>query len=498
MNTKRIGLIGILHESNTFAAKPTTLASFQEATLSTGEEFRKRFANGLHETSGFFQSLEKHNIQAVPIIMGWATPSGAVTKQTLDTLIAMMNDQLDKAGHLDGLLIAPHGAGVSEEFPDMDGHWMSLLRQRFPRPFPIIATCDPHANLTPKMVAAVDALTAYRSNPHLDQRIRGIEAGDLMARTLKGEIKPTVAASFPPIAINIERQLTTAEPCLSMYKMADELLKTPGVLTNSVVLGFPYSDVHELGSAFITVTDNNPALAQKLSNDMAAWLTAHRTDFIGQMISVEDAVKDAISSPGPVGLLDMGDNVGGGSAADGTTLAFALEKAMQEKAAQGISLKSFICIYDPQAQSQARAAGPGAKLTLTMGGKSDDKHGKPFTASVTVNQLADGKYKETKPTHGGFTDFDMGPTAIVQTTHGLVIMLTSLRAFPTSLVQLLAFNLDPASFQTIVAKGVHAPVGAYAAVCKKMIRVNTPGTTNADMLTFTYKNRRKPLFPFEQ
>jgi len=31
----------------------------------------------------------------------------------------------------------------------------------------------PHANLSPAMVAATDALIAYRTNPHVDQRARG-------------------------------------------------------------------------------------------------------------------------------------------------------------------------------------------------------------------------------------------------------------------------------------------------------------------------------------
>ncbi len=492
MATLRVGIIGLLHESNTFSAKPTTFQDFEQIVLATGQDFKNRFGNGLHETSGFFQSMEANGIEAVPLLMAWATPAGAVTRDTLTRLIGMLTKELDAAGHLDGLLIAPHGAGVSEDFPDMDGHWMSLLRKRFPRPFPIIATCDPHANLTQQMVSSVDALVAYRSNPHLDQKQRGLEAGKLMARTLKGEIKPTVAAAFPPVAINIERQLTTAEPCLSMYRMADAGLRNRGVLSNSVILGFPYADVQEMGSAFVVVTNDNPRQAQELANEMAAWLIKNKQSFVGQMITVDDAVKDAIASPGPVGLLDMGDNVGGGSAADGTTLAFAIEKA-----SEGKNIKSFMCIFDPEAQTLARNAGVGAKLSLTMGGKSDNKHGKPFTANVTVKQVVEGKFKETKPTHGGFTDFNMGLTAIVETDNGLTIMLTSLRAFPSSLVQLTAFDLDPASFQIIVAKGVHAPVGAYAAACKKMIRVNTPGTTNADMLTFNYKYRRRPLFPFE-
>jgi microcystin degradation protein MlrC len=76
-------------------------------------------------------------------------------------------------------------------------------------------------------------------------------------------------------------------------------------------------------------------------------------------------------------------------------------------------------------------------------------------------------------------------------------MLTSRRAMPSSLIQLTHCGLDPSSFEVIVAKGVHAPVAAYAPVCKTIIRVNTPGPTTADMRSLTYSHRRRPLFPFE-
>ncbi|MEZ6125588.1 MAG: M81 family metallopeptidase [Planctomycetaceae bacterium] len=39
-----------------------------------------------------------------------------------------MLDAVRNAGPLDGILVAPHGATVSENFPDADGHWLSVLR----------------------------------------------------------------------------------------------------------------------------------------------------------------------------------------------------------------------------------------------------------------------------------------------------------------------------------------------------------------------------------
>jgi microcystin degradation protein MlrC len=59
-------------------------------------------------------------------------------------------------------------------------------------------------------------------------------------------------------------------------------------------------------------------------------------------------------------------------------------------------------------------------------------------------------------------------------------------------------GLDPAAFQIIIAKGVHSPLPALRPYCKKLIRVNTPGATSADLKNFQYQYRRRPLFPFEE
>ena len=77
-------------------------------------------------------------------------------------------------------------------------------------------------------------------------------------------------------------------------------------------------------------------------------------------------------------------------------------------------------------------------------------------------------------------------------------MLMSNRVPPFSLQQLTSFDIQPEHFDVIVAKGVIAPIAAYAPVCKTIFQVDTPGPTQANMTSFVYRNRRKPLFPFEK
>lgn len=122
-----------------------------------------------------------------------------------------------------------------------------------------------------------------------------------------------------------------------------------------------------------------------------------------------------------------------------------------------------------------------------------------FTARFRVRSLHEGKFTESQARHGGFTEFDQGRTAILETIESAVtVMLTSRRMPPFSLSQLTACGIDPASLKIIAAKGVIAPMAAYRELAARFIHVDTPGATRADMTKLTYGNRRKPLFPFEQ
>jgi microcystin degradation protein MlrC len=486
----RVGIIGLQHESNSFMPNPTTLADFQRDILVTGDAVRTRMGKAFHEVGGFFEALDNAGVTAVPILMARAVPSGVIEDAALDHCLDLIKKGLEAAGPLDGLLVAPHGAAIGQSHPDMDGYWVSKVREWFGKDKPIVMTLDLHTNLSAQMVAAADATVLYGCNPHLDQRERGIEAANLMIRTLKKEIKPVQAAAFPAIAINIERQHTFEEPCVGLYQFAQSLRSRPGVLYTGIALGFAYSDVQEMGSAFIAVTDNEPVLAQKIANELAQYVIDRKQDFVAVLTSPEDAVTEAARRPGPICMLDMGDNVGGGAPGDGVLIAHVVHKRCGPK--------TFTALWDPEAQAKARAAGVGAKLKLAMGGKSDKAYGPPLVAEVMVIRLHDGKFTEPTVTHWGMTDFDMGPTAVVETETGLTIQLTTNRTYPTSLVQITTCGLDPVNFHILIAKGVHAPIGAYKRVCKSAIRVNTPGHTTADLSLLTFHHRRKPLFPFER
>jgi microcystin degradation protein MlrC len=483
----RVGILSFQHESNTFSSLPTDLDAFE---IAAGDEMVERWGGTHSEVAGFLEALETDGLEAVPLYMATATPGGTVTSRAFAHILESIHEALEARPALDGLLIAPHGAGVSEQNPDMDGFWVERVRSIVGDELPIICTLDLHANVSPRMINACNATIAYRTNPHLDTFERGVEAARLMIRTLGGEVKPVQAGSWPPVSVNILSQGTSAPPCSTLSGLVDDVRRRDGVLSASVCLGFPFADVAEMGTSFNVVADGDAELARMFADELAVYLVEHRHEFDPPFVYAPEAVERSAGLKGPVCLLDTGDNVGGGSAGDGTVIAHEIARRRGPPA--------FVCLYDPEGVARLEGLGAGSSAHLTLGGKQDDLHGPPLELDVTVRSHHDGRFTESEVRHGGETQYDMGRTVVVDSDVGLTVQLTSKRIVPFSLNQLLSCDIDPSEFQIVVAKGVHAPAAAYDPVCTELIRVTTPGATTPDMSRLHFEHVRNPLYPLQE
>jgi len=482
--------MGIYHETNTFIDMPTTLDDFQDNFWLVGDQIQAEYAGAHHEISGVIEVITAaDDMELVPVFYTMATPGGMIDKRAYEAILTELWRHLDQCGPIDGCVVVPHGAGVAEGYPDMDGHWLTELRRKVGPHIPITGTLDPHANVSPAMAEATDALVAYASNPHIDQRIAGLKAAQLMVRILRGEINPLQKLVQLPLAISIEQQYTSQEPCRSLIASMNQWAGEKGFVSASLLLGFPYADVAEMGSGFILVADaQNLDKAtddlQEVAHRLSDYVLDRRASFNGEKTSIKQVYETLPGLAKPVLLLDMGDNVGGGGPGNSTILIEYLEN----KSFTNV----FTCLADPNAVNVAFSYSPGDRFPITLNTAQGN-----WSTEVILRQLSDGLFKEDKPKHGGFVNYNMGKTAIVETLIGNTLMLTSRRTPPYSLGQLTTFGLAPASFNGIIAKGVNAPIAAYASVCPTIVQVDTPGVTQADMTLFAYHHRRKPMYPFE-
>jgi microcystin degradation protein MlrC len=490
MTIKRIGIAGFLHESNTFLSVPTTYEHFASTCLVEGDALLRRWRGSHHELGGFLEGAERFAFQPVPLLSTFAMPSGAITAEAFERIADGIVDRFRQALPLDGLLVALHGATVAENYPDADGEVLARLRSVVGPDFPIVNTLDLHANISPRMASGSHATVVYRSNPHLDQKERGLEAAGLMDRVLRRQIRPVQALATPPMLIQIAKQYTSEQPALGLYDDLQRVLSWPGILSASVAMGFNYADVAEMGASFLAVADGNAELASQAAQWMAGRAWARRAEFVSHLPSPEEAVRIAVQSENaPVALMDIGDNVGGGSPGDSTVL---FAEILRQQVPDAM-----VILYDPEAVNACVAAGVRATVDLRAGGKTDRLHGDPVSVRGCVRTLSDGLFFETQVRHGGWGAGDQGVTAVVETEQQHTIVLTSRRMAPMSLEQVISLGIHPERKRILIVKGVVAPRAAYAPVAPHILLVDTPGVTSDNPRQFEYHHRRRPLYPLE-
>jgi microcystin degradation protein MlrC len=485
----RFALLGLAHETNTFSPVVTDLAKFASDGTVRGEAIIDKHRTAHTTLAGFLAAAEGAGVEAVPLMWAWANPSGTIPAETFESLCDEMLDMLREQGPWDGVMLAQHGACVSEEHPDADGEFVRRVRQTV-GDIPIGVAYDMHANVSQRVVDQATVVVGYLTNPHVDARERAWECGDLVIRTARGEITPTMAFRQLNVAISILRQSTLDDPMAGIMTRAATVLDESGVLSHSVWEGYPYADVEAMGMSCLVVTDGDEALATSMCDRIANDLWQHRDQFQGTAVAPEQAVT-FVSDDGPVVLLDVGDNVGGGGDGRSTVL---LEAMIAAGVGGGV-----VILHEQLAVDECLAAGIGAEVTLKLGVGAVDVDGKPrsLTITGTVRAESNGLYEEPRATHGGFRFFDQGSTVVVALAEDNLVVLTSKLVLPTSPEQLRSVGVEPTQRTRIVAKGVVSPRAGYEPIAGQLVLVDTPGVTAADLSTFAYHHRRRPMEPFE-
>lgn len=489
----RIAVGGILHESNTFSRDPTDLDDFRGRSLRRGNGIRDEYAASQHEVGGFIEGAQTHGLELVYTLVANATPAGPVTDRAFDALMHELVERIEQAGRIDGVLLALHGAMVVDSHLDGDAEVLRRLRRALGRELPIVVTHDAHANVAPVEVELSTALVLYKEVPHVDQRERGIHAAEIMAKIVKEGVRPAQAITKPPLLYNILFHNTNREPMLPLVQEARRLEESdPRILGVSVPVGYQYSDVPQMGPSVVVVTDGDRQLAQAEADRLGAMMWEHRKVMHLDLPDAAEAVAMALKEPKmPVVLVEMGDNIGGGSAGDSTAI---LSELVRQEARGYVS-----AMFDREAVLHAVEAGIGGEFDHLVGGKSDDLHGDPVRIEGKVKLIYDGQYTETAVRHGGRRYLDQGLTAVIHaqgSTEDLpnVVLINSKRHTPFSLGQLTSAGIVPERQRILVVKAAVAFRAAYEPIAGTIIEVDTPGLTAVNPRRFTYRRVRADLF----
>ena len=489
----RIAVGGLSAESNSLYPRKLVMAERGGAPLSR-EQWIERQAKLHTVASGVVEASQRLGLEICPVVQAGAGSLGYVEDASFNLVLNRLVEQLKTASpKFDGIILINHGAMVVESFPHGDAEVARRVRIAMGKNFPIVVTQDFHANIAQELIDNSNAVVAYKENPHLDTKERGIQAATIMSGIISGKLKPVQALAKPPMLLNIVYEDTFHPPLKPLVDESRRLERTnPKILAVSVVGGYQYADVPAMGPSVIVVTNNDPALAKREAQRLGDMLWALREKLVFKVPDAAEAVRQAMNNGKfPVTLMDTGDNIGGGSAGDGT---FVLAELIRQNAQGWV-----VTISDPESDQAAFRAGVGKTIDLMVGGKTDTLHGRPVRIRGRVKALHDGKYVELEVRHGGGRYSDMGLTAVIEvegSTPDLpnLLLLTMRPTSPNSLHQLISNGVYPERQRILVAKGTTAPRAAYEPISARIIEVNTPGATDVNPAHFTYRHVRRPLF----
>ena len=483
----RFALGGYLVAANTFATQRLGLERFQRAMLRGDAVLRMARAGGA--LGGFAQSLPSGS-DLVPLPFVFPGLAGKITDDAHEWTKQEMLKSLREAGTIDGVFLQMHGTAACDRLEDCEGDLLAAVRATVGDRTPVIVSLDGHANVTPLMVAQATMLIGVKTNPHYDFA----ETGRLAARVMIGmrdrSIAPSSAWAQPAMAPALQKlYIAPGWPMEHLMRLARNYQASdPRVIDVSLLCGFFCSERRETGISVVVTTDREPNLAREIAEKMKEACWTQRHSFHTDMVSVEDAVREAIATDeGPVVLGDLADSGGAGTPGDGTAILAELLK----QSARGAVIGN---IADPAAVREAIAAGVGRNITLTVGGKVDRFHGDPVAISGRVRTIHDGVFTASTRFNAGTVH--RGPTVVVD-CGGTEVILTSRPVLVFEANHFRSLGIEPTTRKILVCKAEMQHRAGFDGIARAFIDVDAPGLATQILSRLPYTKIRRPVFPLD-
>ena len=488
----RIALGEIVQETGSFTPARMGRAAFEAYGLYQGAELLEQLP-GVGPPGGFLQvaQMQDENVEVVPLVRAWAGAGAKILDETSDELLEMLLQPLRDAGQLDAVYLSLHGAASSEREDDLEGAILAAVRDVIGPDVPLVCPLDHHANITARMVDCADLLVGHETQPH-DPLATGVKAARLLFDWVRTGCRPAIAWRKIPMITPQDQFLTSGGPMKEWFDRARALEQQPGVLDVSPYPMQPWLDVAEGGWAVVVHTEDDAVLADQLAAEMGALAWELRAAFWqSERVEVAEAVRRAYAHQDGVRVLsDTGDSVYGGAPGDSTWI---LRELLRQAAGQPETGRTMLVpIVDRAAVDVALAAGVGAEITVSLGGKIDHQFNQPVSATGTVLAVSESYQADIEERGsvevGGVALLQVGPVYIaVMASAGFAI------CHPI-LYQHLGLEIERA--RAVVVKTA-SNFQYFAPWRKELIRVDSPGMTQSDLAAFTWTRTPRPIYPFD-
>jgi microcystin degradation protein MlrC len=485
----RIVIAQLKHETNTFSPLSTPLERFAHARPWQGAAAYEALKGTGTAISAFIDLAEEAGAEIELPVAAHAPPSGPVAQSAYEAFAERIVDAVARG--CDAVLLDLHGAMVTERFEDGEGELLARLRRVAPK-VPIGVAHDMHANLFPATGKHATVLAGYQAYPHLDMYETGARVGWPILAMLNANARPTLAFGHRPMLPHVMRQSSLDSPNREIQARAREM-EAGGALCASFFTGFPHADVPYAGASAAVVTDGDLALARALCDELLDMGWAAREDFVYRAEPLEHSIARAAQIEArPVVLLDHCDNCASGGTMDSMAVLSAMLDAGLEDACA-------FAICDPAAVARMRAAGVGAAVTLSLGGKLEMPSlrlkGTPRTVSGKVKTLSEGRFRNEGPMARG-EHVDMGPSAVLDTGR-VEIIVVSRQVEPYDIAAFRAVGIDPGAKRYVMLKSrVHWRAG-LGELARAVVECAGTGVCTSDYSQLRFNRVRRPMYPLD-
>ena len=480
---KRIFTAALATEINTYSPLPVAMDDFQEQLLARPGKHPDRPTTVTGPIIAARRHADEHGWTVIEGTAASAQPGGLVNRSTYESLRDEILDQIKVALPLDAIVLGLHGAMVAHGYDDCEGDLLQRARSIVGADVLITAEFDPHCHFTQAMADALDIAVFYQEFPHVDSYQRAEQLIELVARTLKREVKPCLSTYDCRM---IDVLPTSREPMKSLVERIRQIEREDErILSVSIVHGFRAADVPEMGSKVVVISDNDHAYGYALAKTLARELFDNWGKTFPQLLTPEQAIAQAQACPRqPVIVADVWSNPGGGVPGDNTFFLKALLDAKVDNTA-------LATIWDPMAVRICFAAGVGAKLRLRFGGKSCAGIGDPVDANIIVKTLH-GNATQT------FVDavISLGPSAVVQVA-GIEVILNTFRTQVFEPNIFTNLEIPVLERDLLVVKSTNHFYQGFRAISEDIYYVETPGVYPSDYKNTIYSKVRRPLRPLD-
>ncbi|MHB1414221.1 MAG: M81 family metallopeptidase [Chloroflexota bacterium] len=484
----RVLLAGLKHEVNTFVPGTITLADFRERFhLLEGEDvLGPRHGSG-HEVDGIAEVAQAAGIELIPVISVHAGAGPRVADDAYEYVRArVLAAARQYRDQIDGVMLALHGAMATESSEDPEGELVAAVRAIVGPEMPIAVSFDMHCHFTSVKAGAADIIVGYHTHPHVDFVDTGARAMRLLARTLRGEVKPVVAYRKLRMLASAEKHNTSRPPAVEVMNRIAEMEQEPGILAATYFPSQPWMDLKELGLSTVVVADGDRSLAQARADELGRMCWERRERYLVQKTPIREAVEKSLAGQDkPWVLSDSADAVTGGGHGDGNAL-------LRELLAMNYADTALLTLTDPEGVAACFAAGVGGEVEVPLGGKITTAFYQPVPVKGYVKTLTDGRYMGDLPVEPKY----IGRTAVL-VAGGIHILLSEKGAQTIDSAAYHMAGLEPRQFKIVQVKspgGFRAIYGPYAA---GIFELDVPGPCDSELPRLPFKNIPRPMWPFD-